>query len=101
MEAAFEFSDRQTILVVDDEESLREFLRLLLKRCGYEVFTAGDGVAALELAQEMPHLDALVSDIEMPRMRGNELANQLATVHPEAAIVFVSSSDPPLDVRTP
>ncbi len=56
------------------------------------MLTAVGGEHAQALARGTPRLDLLVTDIEMPRLRGDELANWLATVHPDAKVVFVSSS---------
>ncbi|MEK7205726.1 MAG: response regulator, partial [candidate division NC10 bacterium] len=57
------------ILVVDDEESMREFLRILLEKAGHQVTTAGDGAAALALATKQD-MDLIISDIKMPRLDG-------------------------------
>jgi two-component system, NtrC family, response regulator PilR len=57
------------ILVVDDEEAMREFLRILLEKEGHEVITAADGAAALGLATSR-EMDLVISDIKMPRLDG-------------------------------
>jgi two-component system response regulator PilR (NtrC family) len=57
------------ILVVDDEESMRDMLRILLERDGHKVSTAGDGVAALELGTTR-EVDLVIADIKMPRLDG-------------------------------
>ncbi len=59
----------QTILVVDDELSMREFLKILLEKEGYSILTAADGAEALTLTQEHA-VDLVVSDIRMPGMNG-------------------------------
>lgn len=86
--------DQPFVLVAEGSEPLREYLRVVLVLGGCRVFIARDGVEALEFARGLAHLDALVSDIEMPRMLGDELAVRFHTLHPEAAIVFISSSAP-------
>ena len=57
------------ILVVDDESSMREVLRILLEKDGHEVLLAPDGAAGLAVAASQP-LDLIVSDVKMPRMDG-------------------------------
>jgi two-component system response regulator PilR (NtrC family) len=57
------------ILVVDDEEAMREFLRILLEKEGHEVISAADGAAALGLATSR-EMDLIISDIKMPRLDG-------------------------------
>src|SRR5262245_26939852 len=60
------------ILVVDDEQSLRELLAIVLRREGYEVLLADNGRAAVELIEREP-VDVLISDINMPDMSGVEV----------------------------
>ena len=81
-----------TILVVDDYECLGNLISKELRKAGYQVFTATGGEQAQTLAEGIRKLDLLVTDIEMPRMRGDELATWLARVHPEAKVIFVSSA---------
>lgn len=101
VERTTEPADGPSILVAEDHEPLRECLRHVLARNGYRVFTGCDGVEALEVARSLDHFDALVSDLEMPRMRGDELAARFHTLHPAARIVFISSSSPPRGVGAP
>jgi two-component system cell cycle sensor histidine kinase/response regulator CckA len=65
-----------TILVVDDEEPLRDFLALLLQDLGHRVLQAINGREALELARA-EHPDLVISDVMMPVMGGVELSHQL------------------------
>jgi CheY-like chemotaxis protein len=66
-----------TVLVVDDQASIRELLRLVLLRLGHDVITAADGEEALAAARE--HHPALVlSDVAMPRRSGLDLLQDLA-----------------------
>ena len=62
-----------TILVVDDEPPLLRLLEFLLQRQGYQVLTATDGVAAMEILQTV-RPDLLVLDVMMPRMDGYQVA---------------------------
>ena len=61
-----------TILVVDDELSMREFLNILLEKEGYEVFTASEASSAINLIQDQS-FDLVISDIKMPGMGGLSL----------------------------
>jgi chemosensory pili system protein ChpA (sensor histidine kinase/response regulator) len=60
------------ILLVDDSVSVRKFVGHMLERAGFRVFTATDGVEALQQLGETP-VDAVVTDLEMPRLNGYEL----------------------------
>ena len=71
-----ESSYRQTILVVDDEPSIREVVTLYLQRAGYSVIVAADGQAALE-ALERHAPDLVVLDLMLPRVDGLEITRQL------------------------
>ncbi len=78
-----------TILIVDDEESILKTLGGILEDEGYRVLTAGDGEAALVVAQqESPELVML--DIWMPRMEGLEALQKLKELNPELTVVMMS-----------
>ena len=78
------------ILVVDDEESMREFLSIMLKREGYGVNVASDGAQALELLKQNSY-DLIISDIQMPRLGGFELLAQVMSRTPETAMIMVTA----------
>jgi signal transduction histidine kinase/CheY-like chemotaxis protein len=79
----------ETILVAEDEESLRVLLDLVLRRLGYTVLVAEDAERALEIAQSRP-IDLLVTDIVMPGQSGLELAAAVRKLMPDARILFMS-----------
>lgn len=81
----------ETILVVDDSETVCELIEILLCRVGYRVLTATSGNDALQIAEGTPEIHLLLTNIEMPGMRGDEVAEQFASIHPSAAIVFLTS----------
>ncbi len=81
----------ETILVVDDSEAVCELIEILLCRVGYRVLTATNGNDALEIAGATPEIHLLLSNVEMPGMRGDEVAEEFGTIHPSAPIVFLSS----------
>ena len=75
----------------EDDEAVRELGRQMLETYGYTVLLAGDGVAALELAQNHPHpIQLLMTDILMPKMGGIELAERLSTLRPELKVLYTS-----------
>jgi two-component system response regulator PilR (NtrC family) len=78
------------ILVVDDEESMREFLRILLEKEGHKVTTAGDGAAAVSLATSQD-LDLIISDIKMPRLDGVGLLAELRQHSLEIPVIMVTA----------
>ena len=83
--------ESETILVVDDSDTVCELIEILLCRVGYRVLTATNGKDALEIARDTPRIDLLLSNIDMPGIRGDEVAAQFAVLHPSAAIVFLTS----------
>jgi two-component system response regulator PilR (NtrC family) len=77
-------------LIVDDEQSMREWMRILFQRDGFEVLVAGDGVEALELiARE--YVDVVLTDIRMPRMEGTELLTAASELAPDAIICMMTA----------
>jgi CheY-like chemotaxis protein len=80
------------ILLVDDDRDLREVLGLALARRGYEVRAAGDGLEALEaVAERRP--DLILTDLDMPRMGGIRLAEELARrrIAPPIPLIVLSA----------
>ena len=81
----------ETVLVVEDEAALRSLAVASLKRLGYVVLAAGNGVQALEVAgQYAGNIDVVVSDMIMPRMGGLELVGKLKEKRPGIRVIFVS-----------
>ena len=79
------------VLLVEDEDSVRNFAMRALKRQGYEVFEASTGVEALEVVErEHGHIDIVVSDVVMPEMDGPTLLKQLRLRDPDLKVIFVS-----------
>ena len=90
---------KATILVVDDEVSLRQLLVRQLRNEGYQVLEAGYGMEALDVARTSPEpIHLVLSDIRMPGMRGTELARRLVAEHPEVRVVLMSAH--PVDELT-
>ena len=83
-----------SILVVDDDESIRELLRLHLSGAGYEVNVAEDAIAAGYLVLRSPP-DLIISDISMPHMDGFEFVEALKsdTTLPRIPVIFLTSFD--------
>ena len=83
--------ERETVLVVDDEPTIRRFARRVLAEHEFEVLEADNGVAALELIhQSNGRLDVVVSDIVMPKLNGVQLLQRLSITHPQLPIILMS-----------
>ena len=84
-------NSEKTILYADDDGQVQEFVAALLKRLGYHVIVAIDGTDALQKAREFDGvIHLLLSDVEMPRMTGIELAIQLNQERPDTKILLIS-----------
>lgn len=82
---------RASVLVVDDEGAVRRFAARVLERDGFGVLEATDGLQALEMVRDHGQsIDAVVSDIVMPRMNGVELMGALAASHPDLPVILMS-----------
>jgi len=81
----------ETILVVEDEEALREVAKRILHGAGYKVLTAKDGDEALVLcAQHASEIHLLLTDVVMPRMSGRVLADRLTKTRPALRVIYMS-----------
>jgi DNA-binding NtrC family response regulator len=80
------------ILIVDDEEGIRDLLKDNLEARGYVCSTAPNGDAALEILAAEP-ADLALIDIMMPRMTGLSLFQHLTELHPDTAVVFITAID--------
>jgi CheY-like chemotaxis protein len=83
----------ETILLVEDDPALSEMAATLLRRLGYTVLTATNGVEAMSLKQTpgTGHIDLLFTDVVMPHMSGRELADRMQALYPHTKILFTSA----------
>lgn len=80
-----------TILLVEDEEPLREFGCVVLKRAGYEVVEASSGDEAIEICeQHKPAISLIFTDVIMPTMSGPELTRRLTKLYPGIPVLYTS-----------
>ncbi len=79
-----------TILLVEDEEGLRQLNARGLASRGYTVLEAGNGVEAIDVLEKFGQVDLVVSDVVMPEMDGPTLLRELRTRDPTLKIIFVS-----------
>lgn len=91
------------ILLADDQQSVREAISLLLSLDEHEVIEAANGAEALDLFMR-DHFDLVITDFEMPNMKGNELAARIKRVSPSQPILMITAyaerlgdSDNPVD----
>ncbi len=84
----------ECVLLVEDDEDLREATKRILRGAGFRVLDADDGIAALEVfAANREVISVVLSDVIMPRMRGDELARVLGTRAPELRVVLMTGHD--------
>jgi PAS domain S-box-containing protein len=81
----------ETVLLVEDEESVRELVRLTLTARGYKVLEAENGECGLRIAEDFKeHIDILITDVVMPGMGGRELAKKLLALRPGISVLYLS-----------
>ena len=81
---------KSRVLVVDDEESIREFLEIMLRKEGYEVTCAEDGQKALDVVKKKT-IDLIISDLQMPNMTGIELLRHVRDQYPEMLFMMITA----------
>ncbi|MEE9187181.1 MAG: response regulator, partial [Bacteroidota bacterium] len=80
----------ERILVVDDEKIIRESLSFILEKEGYEVSEASNGVEALKQLKQKP-VDIVLTDLEMPEMKGIELLERVTQQFPETFVMIITA----------
>lgn len=90
--------NRRTVLLVDDDDGVRQFLTACLARTGHTIVAARDGADALNiLKRTTAAIDLLVTDVDMPKMSGTELAAITTAARPECEVLLVSGKPLPPD----
>lgn len=82
----------RTILVVDDESSMRELLGIMLENEGFKTLKAKDGASALEIFKsEQENIDLVVHDLKMPGLNGIDLLHELKDLRPEIPVIVITA----------
>ena len=81
-----------TILLVEDDDLVRNMTADMLKTIGYEILTTGNPMEALSLIEkaDTPHIDLVITDVVMPGMSGRELGEKIEAIRPQTNILFMS-----------
>jgi CheY-like chemotaxis protein len=89
------------VLIVEDDATLRSASETVLKMEGYQVYTAADGLEALEVTKNQ-EVDVIILDMLMPNINGMEFleAFQAPELHPDVKIIVFSNMSIPSDVKT-
>jgi two-component system response regulator PilR (NtrC family) len=82
--------DAPRILIVDDEQSMREWMRILFQRDGFDVLVAEDGVVARDFVGR-EYIDVVLTDIRMPRMDGLELLKAIRDIAPDVVVIMMTA----------
>ena len=78
------------VLIVDDEPAVRRLVDTVLRGAGYRTMVATSPSAALALASALGAPDILVTDLKMPEMNGDQLAQRLRTAHPGVKVLYLT-----------
>lgn len=81
-----------TLLVVDDNKGVLDFLVLLLSKHGYKTIGVGGGIECLDVVRRHP-VDLIISDVMMPSMDGLQLCEELKAVAPQTPVILLTARD--------
>jgi len=81
---------RETLLVVEDEEVVRMFMKKILERAGYKVIIAENGEDAVTRFREQGDISLVLSDVLMPRKNGKEMLDEIRELKPGIKVIFIS-----------
>jgi PAS domain S-box-containing protein len=82
--------DGETVLVIEDEASVRELVIDVLNDLGYRALEAGDGPSGLKILQSLDRIDLLVTDVGLPGMNGRQVAEAARERRPDLKILFIT-----------
>ena len=86
-----ETPERPTVLVVDDEEDLRDIMRRMLERRGFDTLVAGDSESAIAACRNHEGIiDVLVTDLGLPGVSGGDLSRAATELRPSMSVVYIS-----------
>ena len=81
----------ETILLVEDEDMVRELSKEILQEYGYAVITAPNGQEGLRICNEFEgNIDLMITDVVMPQMSGRQLAESIGVVRPDTRVLYMS-----------
>jgi CheY-like chemotaxis protein len=84
----------KTILVVDDDEVIREFIKTELERGGYNVIESKDGAESIrKFVEHKDNIQLLILDIIMPRMQGKEVYETIKKIRSDTKAIFITGYD--------
>lgn len=87
---------KRSVLIVEDEESIRKFVKINLDRAGYDVIEAGSGEEGIELASRQ-RIDIVVLDVMLPGIDGFEVCKKLRADHPHLGIIMLTAKTQDID----
>lgn len=82
---------KKIVLIIDDNEGVRESLQKFLRLCGFEVYSADNGFSALNLLKKTT-FDIIITDYSMPEMNGVELTRTAKSLYPDLLIIGISAT---------
>jgi DNA-binding response OmpR family regulator len=81
----------ETILLVEDQEAVRTFVKAALERAGYHIIQASDSAEALTVAEHHSgNIHLLLTDVVLPGMNGKDLSQELKALRPDVKVLFIS-----------
>ena len=80
----------ETILVVEDNDQIRELVKISLSKLGYKVITASDSIAAINICRSQKNIDLLITDVVLPEKNGKELYDEIKKLINDIKVLYIS-----------
>jgi two-component system cell cycle sensor histidine kinase/response regulator CckA len=78
------------VLVVDDEQPIREIERRILEQNGYRILEASSAIEAFAELEDQKSIDLLIADLDMPELSGDEMVRRIRAVRPDLKVLYVT-----------
>lgn len=93
-----EYLKEISVLYVDDDKVILSYVSMIIGRRAKEILTAENGLEGVERVKQNPHIDIILTDLNMPEMNGQEMIEEIRKTHPDLPVVAITAFDEDYDL---